>query len=71
MFPCCIVPSGSLRHQAASGSAPEKEYAFEIATSNIRYGPGVTREVGMDIQNLGIKKLVVFTDKNVSTVVAK
>lgn len=57
-----------LQRQAAasrSGAAPEKEYAFEMATSNIRYGPGVTREVGMDVQNLRIKKLCVFTDKNV------
>lgn len=36
-----------------------------MATSTIRYGPGVTREVGMDVQNMGIKKLGVFTDKNV------
>ena len=25
----------------------EKEYAVEMACSNIRYGPGVTREVGL------------------------
>jgi hydroxyacid-oxoacid transhydrogenase len=55
-----------LRQQAASsGNALEKEYAFEMSVSNIRYGLGVTQEVGMDIQNLGIKKLAVFTDKNV------
>lgn len=53
---------------ATSGSAPLKEYAFEMAISNIRYGPGVTQEVGMDVQNLGIKKLGVFTDKNVSII---
>src|SRR5258708_5160864 len=31
--------------------APEKEYAFEIAASNLRFGAGVTREVGMDFAN--------------------
>ena len=43
----------------------EKEYAFEMACSNIRYGEGVTREVGMDLVNLGVKKTCVFTDRNV------
>lgn len=28
--------------------ALQKEYAFELAASNIRYGEGVTQEVGMD-----------------------
>ena len=48
------------------GDGQEKEYAFEMACSNIRYGEGVTREVGMDIVNLGIKNLCLFTDPNVS-----
>ena len=43
----------------------EKEYAFEMACSNIRYGNGVTREVGIDLINLKINKTCVFTDKNV------
>lgn len=34
--------------------------------SNIRYGEGVTKEVGWDVWNLGIKNLGVITDKNVS-----
>ena len=59
--------AGLRRQPASGGSGPvEKEYAFEMATSTIRYGPGVTREVGMDVQNLGIKNLGLFTDKNVS-----
>ena len=33
--------------------------------SNVRYGEGVTREVGCDVVNLGIKNLCVVTDKNV------
>ena len=36
-----------------------------MACSNIRYGEGVTSEVGMDLINLGIKNTCVFTDKNV------
>ncbi|XP_069107099.1 hydroxyacid-oxoacid transhydrogenase, mitochondrial-like isoform X1 [Argopecten irradians] len=41
----------------------QKEYAFEMACSNIRYGPGVTQEVGMDCNNLGAKLVCVMTDK--------
>ena len=36
-----------------------------MASSSIRYGDGVTKEVGWDVINLGIKNLVVVTDKNV------
>ena len=49
----------------ALSSFQEREYAFEMASSNIRYGDGVTKEVGMDVVNLGIRNLVVITDKNV------
>ena len=43
----------------------EKEYAFEIAASSIRFGPGCTEEVGMDFRNLGSKRVCVVTDGNV------
>jgi len=38
------------------------EIAFEMAVSSIRFGPGVTREVGMDLTDLGAKKVLVLTD---------
>ncbi|KAF2453767.1 iron-containing alcohol dehydrogenase-domain containing protein [Lineolata rhizophorae] len=44
----------------------QKEYAFEMAASSIRFGPGCTAEVGMDMKNLGAKKVMVVTDGNVS-----
>ena len=37
-----------------------------MAASSIRFGPGCTKEVGMDMQNLGSKRVCVVTDKNVS-----
>jgi len=43
----------------------QKEYAFEMAASSIRFGPGCTKEVGMDMQNLGAKKVMVVTDPTV------
>jgi len=38
------------------------EIAFEMAVSSIRFGPGVTREVGMDLADLGAKKVLVLSD---------
>ena len=37
--------------------------AFEMAVSSIRFGKGVTREVGMDLAELGAKHVLVVTDQ--------
>src|SRR5580704_11974031 len=39
-----------------------KDFAFEMAVSSVRYGVGVTREVGMDLAELGAKLVLVVTD---------
>lgn len=52
-------------YNSAVSNSHKKEHAFEMASSSIRYGDGVTKEVGLDVVNLGIKNLVVITDKNV------
>lgn len=40
------------------------EYAFEIATAAIRFGFGVTREVGAELADLGKRHVLVFVDPN-------
>ena len=39
-----------------------KENAFEMAVSSIRFGTGVTREVGSDLEDLGVRSALVFAD---------
>ncbi|KAF7292482.1 alcohol dehydrogenase [Mycena chlorophos] len=43
-----------------------REYAFEVAASNLRFGDNVTQEVGQDLVNLKARKVGVFTDANVA-----
>jgi len=44
----------------------DHEYAFEIAGAAVRFGAGVTREVGSDLADLGAKKVLVLSDPTVS-----
>ena len=39
-----------------------KEMAFEMAASRIRFGPGSTREGGMDAGDMGARRVMVLTD---------
>jgi len=39
-----------------------KEIAFEMAASSVRFGAGVTREVGMDLADLAVRRALVITD---------
>ncbi len=38
------------------------EYAFEMAVSSVRFGAGVTREIGMDLAELCARHALVITD---------
>jgi len=40
----------------------EREYAFEMVTSGIRFGVGVTREVGAELSDIRKRHVLVFTD---------
>jgi hydroxyacid-oxoacid transhydrogenase len=42
------------------------ETTFSMDTSSIKYGPGVTREVGWDMEEQGCKRVMVVTDANLS-----
>ena len=42
------------------------ETAFSMDTSSIKYGPGVTREVGWDMEEQGAHRVMVVTDTNLS-----
>ncbi len=45
-----------------TGNTGAKESAFTLDTSSIKYGPGVTREVGFDMKKLGAARVMVLTD---------
>jgi len=64
---CCSCPSHSAGVVRKVGTEdPGTDYAFEMACSNIRYGPGVTSEVGQDFEALKAKQVLVFTDPTVA-----
>lgn len=46
--------------------ATDLETAFIMDTSSIKYGPGVTREVGHDLAHFGVRRVMVVTDPNLT-----
>lgn len=42
------------------------ETAFTMDTSSIKFGPGITREIGADMAALGARRVMVVTDPNLS-----
>jgi hydroxyacid-oxoacid transhydrogenase len=46
--------------------ANERDIAFEMAASAVRYGAGVTREIGVDLADRGHKRVMVVTDRVVA-----
>lgn len=42
------------------------EYAIQLSTSNIRFGPGVTREIGQDLRDDGHRRVLLVTDANLA-----
>ncbi len=44
----------------------KNDTAFEMATSNIRFGEGITAEIGMDLSDAGHQTALVITDENLA-----
>jgi len=42
------------------------ETAFNMGSSNIRFGPGSTHEIGMDLADMGARHVLVITDPNLA-----
>jgi len=42
----------------------ERDTAFELTTANIRFGSGTTSEVGMELADRGIRRVMVVTDSH-------
>jgi hydroxyacid-oxoacid transhydrogenase len=40
----------------------ENDTAFQMSASNLRFGPGTTREVGMDLRDMQLKRVLVVID---------
>ncbi|CAH7690091.1 iron-containing alcohol dehydrogenase-domain containing protein [Phakopsora pachyrhizi] len=59
-------PTGGSSSYSSEALRTETEYAFEISAAQLRFGEGVTREVGMDFKNMKANKVGVFTDKTIS-----
>ena len=48
------------------GMANQRDIAFEMAASAVRYGAGVTREIGADLADRGHHRVMVVTDRVVA-----
>ncbi|KAH8300146.1 hypothetical protein KR044_010516 [Drosophila immigrans] len=65
----CKCPAHSHNYGSTAAAAKQtglKEYAFEMSASTVRFGPGVSAELGADLSNWGATNVCLVTDKNVA-----
>uniref|UniRef100_A0AAY4AP19 Hydroxyacid-oxoacid transhydrogenase, mitochondrial n=1 Tax=Denticeps clupeoides TaxID=299321 RepID=A0AAY4AP19_9TELE len=62
----CRCPAHSHAHTHHQGGSRVHTYIYRMASANIRYGEGVTREIGMDLHNMGAQNVCLMTDTNLS-----
>lgn len=62
----CPMHSMGVGRRTINGTATTVDYAFEMAASAIRVGAGVTKEIGMEWKNRGMKNVCLVTDQNMS-----
>ncbi|XP_076437808.1 hydroxyacid-oxoacid transhydrogenase, mitochondrial-like isoform X1 [Babylonia areolata] len=65
--PAFICHQGHFSTSGHRDAATLSDYAYEMACSNIRYGMGVTQEVGQDCRNLRAQNVCVMTDKKLAS----
>ncbi|CAF1022345.1 unnamed protein product [Rotaria sp. Silwood1] len=60
---------GAIQHTnqccPSHGGGLKSDYAFEMACSTVRFGPGVIAELGCDLQNLNCSNIALFTDERI------
>ena len=62
----CAGLSDRPAEQQLEVNAMTKETAFTMTSANIKYGPGVTREIGHDMVQLGATRVMVVTDPHLA-----
>lgn len=55
-----------MRIKGAEHNESDGDYAFEMISSTLRFGRGVSAEIGYDVQNLRAKSPLIVTDRNVA-----
>jgi hydroxyacid-oxoacid transhydrogenase len=52
--------------EMTSTSNPARETAIELSTSAIRFGPGVTREIGLELADQGVRRVLLVIDPSLA-----
>jgi hydroxyacid-oxoacid transhydrogenase len=60
-----VLRPPQFRHAGSITTPPNTDYAFEMASSAIRFGRGCSAEVGYDLQSMQAKRVIVVTDATV------